>query len=527
MGPRKIDCSSPGLSIEFDHARHHYSPGDVITGRVSLHTVSETSIGRVAVEFWGRAKSRIIQSHGQSATFHRGRMLFFRQEKTLYQGQYTHKPGTFSWPFEFVVPEQADPICILNSESWKPKEDFMSTHGPDLDLSLPMSMYHKSYSLGRQADCYIEYVLEASVTEPEGVHTIRKPQTKTATYPIILHPLSTPEPIQDYEYVTDSYPVTISTLKLLPENNNAGTTTSSIREAARSIFQRDTIPRFSFKLTIQAPSIIQLFHPEPIPFRIRAIPDLRPEHTTIDLAKGDLPEVTLKSARLKLKTYIRCRAPGTYDDSKSYEISLLSTKQVDRPLLPQGLSANDTVVDLGQLFNLHLGNATVGSRLEEPLCPSFTTYNISRSYRLLWDLEVECAGKTNRFSSSRHGIECIVILPAATTTALPAYQPEGQALDMLQDLHLAPTSSMGSTTDPKSGSGGSSRWWSSARRRQSSTAKRTYGVDSDGKSGKATFGPLDSTTTSAPTGTDVKDTEKKRVLTKEEEAAQDRVGDTG
>merc|ERR1711939_725700 len=240
MGLTKT-TNSPGLSFDFNHPRAQYSPGDVISGHVVLNTAADAAIGTVTVSFWGRAKSRIIQQHGQSASYHRGRTRFFHLEKVLYEGQYTHKPGSFSWPFDFVVPNQADQGCILpggssSSEKWKPKEHYRSNldenkNNNELDLNLPPSMSHSRMNMGRKADCFIEYVLEATLTEPRGIHQFRGPKTKTSTYPIIFNPLSTPEPIQNYDLVTEERLFTISTLKLLPEH--AGTSLG-IRDPALS-----------------------------------------------------------------------------------------------------------------------------------------------------------------------------------------------------------------------------------------------------------------------------------------------------
>ncbi|OAP55550.1 hypothetical protein AYL99_10523 [Fonsecaea erecta] len=445
MGLTKAD-NSPGLSFEFNNPRQHYSPGDVISGRVILNTAADSAIGRLVVSFWGRSKSRIIQQHGQTVTYHRGRTQFFKKELLLYEGQYTHKPGSFSWPFEFVVPEQADAESILSGERWKPKEHYRATTDEvNLDLTLPPSCYHRRHMFGRQAECFIEYVLDATLTEPEGLHHIRGPQSKVSSYPIVFHPLSTPEPIENYNLTTDQRPFTISTLKLLPEH--AGTSLG-FRDRARSIFQRDSIPRFSFSLAVQAPSIIQLFHPNPIPFLITATPDLSPQSTTIDTSTS-FPTVTLRSAKIELKTHVRCRAAGTFADSKTYEIPILPSKTLSYPLtMAHGTTtASQATLDLGKLCDLRLGNAKLGSRLETPMCPSFATYNVSRSYQLLWELEIECAEKTEKFSSVKNGPEISIILPPATVRV--ESELDSNLLldgDLMQALSTESTGSASSST---------------------------------------------------------------------------------
>ena len=301
---------------------------------------------------------------------------------------------------------------------------------------------------GRQAECFIEYILDVTITEPEGLHHVRRPQSKSSTYPIAFHPLSTPEPIQNYNFTIDQRLFTISTLKLLHEH--AGTSLG-FRDRARSIFQRESIPKFSFSMAVQAPSIIQLLHPSPIPFLVTVTPDLSANNTTIDTSTA-LPTLVLRSAKLELKTHIRCRAAGTFADSKTYEIPILSPKTLDQPLkMIHGLTCtSEATLDLGQLCDLRLGNAKLGSKLETPLVPNFTTYNVSRSYHLLWELEIECAEKTEKFSSVKNGPECTVILPPATV-----------AMDIVPDNSMLigadPEEAM--TTD-STGSGFGSGLWS-------------------------------------------------------------------
>jgi hypothetical protein len=483
MGLTKVR-HSPGLSVEIDHARRQYAPGDTISGRVELNTASDSAIGDVTVAFWGRAKSRIIQHHGQSATYHRGRTPFFRLQQTLYQGHYTHRPGSFGWPFEFVVPAEADPDCVLHGgNKWKPHDHFRSTTdailddekdddnnatlcgSSDLDLVLPASMYHSRLAFGRQIECFVEYVLEATLTEPAGLHVVRGPQSKTSTVPVTFHPRSTPEPIQAYDLTASERLVTVATLKLLPEH--AGTNLG-IRDRARSIFHRDTVPKFSFRLTVQAPTVIQLFHPRPIPFLVTAHPDRSPERTTIDT----LPEVKLRSVKVELRALIRCRAPGTYTDTKTYEIPLLSHRPPppSRRLLPlvvveekasSSASQDSSSLDLGRLYDLRLGNANLGSRLETPLCPSFTSYNVAREYHLTWEVEVECADKTERFSSARGGTRCRVILPPATAMV---EEKEGNNHPMV-GVALTPATTSPSTDSDLDGRGhpSTTSFWSGRR----------------------------------------------------------------
>lgn len=439
--PLATHKNSEGLSFEIDRPCPYYLPGDNIAGRVILNTADDAAIGKVAVTFYGRVKSRIIQHHGQSTTVHRGRVKLFEFETLLYEGVYTHKQGTFTWPFNFTVPTKATPETILAGEKFKPKAKYISTEDAlSLDLTLPASVYNSRDYIGRQVECYVEYVLEATVSEPEGQRYIRKAKSKSSHYPIIFRPLPPPTPIEDFNLVASSRTVTISSLKLLPENAN---TSLGFRDRARSIFSRDSVPKFCFDIKVEVPTTIQTFHPNPIPFLITATPGTG--GTTLDPSLPS-PEITLKAASVALKVFVECRAPGVWSDTKTYTIPLLKDRILNQPLTltpatslsgvesPSATAPSHTL-DLGRLADLRVGNAKLGSRIESPLTPSFTSFNVSRHYQLTWSLEIAVADKTETLNSKtemftrRKGEDVAVVGPPESGGVEARGYAEGEAED--------------------------------------------------------------------------------------------------
>lgn len=217
---------------------------------------------------------------------------------------------------------------------------------------------------------------------------------------------------------------------------------------------------------------------------------------------------------------MRCRASGTFADSKSYEIPILSYKILDHPLkltssTPLSFSNDpssgeeEEALNLGPLCDLRLGNAKLGSRLETPLTPNFNTYNVARTYNLTWELELECAEKVEKFSSVKNGPECAVILPPATTVETESTPPEGNTLlgtDLAQAMSTASTGS---------GSGSGSGFWT----RRSNEGRGGAG----GEKEKATFGPSGvGIGVSARSVCDEKNKTKSTTTPKDQEAAEER-----
>jgi hypothetical protein len=291
-------------------------------------------------------------------------------------------------------------------------------------------MYHYRNS----AQSFVEYVVEVKLTEPEGLHRIRGPQSKVSTYPITFVPTRPTEPIHDWHLQAEQRLCTISTLKLMPEH--AGTSLG-FRDSMRSIFQRSSLPHFSFGIEVQTPGVIQLLHPESIPFLVRVTPDLDPERTTIDPA-SELAQLVLRAATMEIKVKQRCRARHTSEHCNSYEITLMDKRDMNLPLrlTTDKSPVSETTLDLAHIHPMRLGNMTLGKEVEQPLCPSFKSYNVSRMYYLSWELEISCAGKTEKFKSAKHGPEVQVILPAGSS---PNYQDSGNGMYLGSELAQAHT----------------------------------------------------------------------------------------
>ncbi|KAI1626299.1 hypothetical protein EDD37DRAFT_626890 [Exophiala viscosa] len=222
-------------------------------------------------------------------------------------------------------------------------------------------------------ECFVEYVLEARVTEAEDLHRTRSPKVNKSTYPIVFHPSSTPKPIEEYNLLTKNQLFSITTMRLLPQYTG---TMLRIRDRARSIFRPRSMPRFSFILTVQSPTIIQLFHPDPIPFLISVTLDPSSENRNI---AEPYPEIVLRSLKVDLRSWVGYRA-DQYSELTWASTPIHACNMLNQVLAPT--EDGGAPLNIGTLYNFRLGNAILGSQADSQLYPTFTSYDIVRKYLL-------------------------------------------------------------------------------------------------------------------------------------------------
>src|SRR5690348_15797448 len=124
--PQYLIAAMSTLRIELDH-RPVCRPGEVLSGRVVLHTVTDRAIGQVSINLFGRAKTKIVRHHGQSSSYYRGRAVFFDTCQVLFQGHHTHKSDTYSSPFSLTLPDHPTTAVGQGKRKWQMSAVFLST----------------------------------------------------------------------------------------------------------------------------------------------------------------------------------------------------------------------------------------------------------------------------------------------------------------------------------------------------------------------------------------------------------------
>lgn len=283
--------------------------------------------------------------------------MLFDQSHILSRGAVA-KPARF--PFAVTIPETSQPGFAARGDNWKREksesrllqrqqstakdggeggghrqgcylsssQDNVTNHG------LPSTYYFTCRSdwSGVKFEAYIEYVLEASLVCP-GADSV------TAQFPVLIRSHSTAKPIQgsDYELKVREATRKLRTELLLPENAERKMT---FRERQRRFWNPSRIPRYAYTAKLVHPTVIQLEHPEPIPFKLFIVPRLQDELTSIcpdgDLSR--LPPVEFVSIELSLKSKIRIRTPGTFTNYHEEE------REHEFPIRFKPLRTNHTLV---------------------------------------------------------------------------------------------------------------------------------------------------------------------------------------
>ena len=378
-----------------------YRPGNTITGTVSLTSTSDVPIGTVDIKFYARAKVKIVQNHGESTSEYRSRANFFTLEQTLFEGGYTFKPGKWDWPFAFACPTRADAQRLRGGTDkkgrakvrFKPRgEEFLNTEGPEKEAgrdeaqykeyvsehALPATMNYYHGMFGRQAWGYVEYVLVATLTEPEsgsgsgGGMFKTSPKKRVSTRALTFVAEQKQDVIKDWGLTTETHRPTIRSSKLITAaGSSSGSTSKSPIESetnsfftsfskttsntststpevqgldspssenpimasprrsssffsrlsltrtsplSPSIFSRSSTPRLALTVTVTYPTIIQVAHPTSVPFSINIAPDTSPGATTLN--PDQYPSVLIKSFTFILVCCTKTRVTQWKKDEK-------------------------------------------------------------------------------------------------------------------------------------------------------------------------------------------------------------------
>ncbi|KAK8038258.1 hypothetical protein PG994_015025 [Apiospora phragmitis] len=272
---------SIAASIELDNFQLSYRPGDVITGNVVRIQLDQPDDVVVTLQFQGRVKTRIAvrQSNDNTAPtrHYEGESTLFNIALTLYQGQAV--VGKNVWPFTVTIPDTHLP----------PR--------PAAGNTLPPSHYLRDEHLARVNQrrnyLYVKYVMEADVRSLS-----KKGKSAMAMLPLNIRTPSSPTPIHDFAALAMATEQSIKTLHLLPEYANESL---SFRQHMRSVFKRPTVPQYSFAIVAEFPTVIQLEHPTPLPFKIRGIVRNGEDETTSAVVEKP-PDIHLVSGQVYLRS---------------------------------------------------------------------------------------------------------------------------------------------------------------------------------------------------------------------------------
>lgn len=387
-----------------------FAPGNTIIGQVQRKTPSISPHACVTISLHGRSRSKILVSTGQTSVTYTGEFQFFDN------GETTHtildgplhipfgSPGA-AWPFAITIPSSFNYRSVTRG---------VGEHTSYLPLAaedVAAQPLPPTFSGGHDAlDAFVEYFLHAEL-RLDGHNST---EVHHATLPVHICNFSTAAPIANVKLVQKMLLTAVASQRLIPGMHDAKL---SFSQKAQKFFGSSKVPVFMFRIQVDAPTVIQLESPNPIPFLVRVNPDW---NKTSEIIRSVPQKVTLTRLNLYLKSdvEVRCeRERGGFQDghvSNKLDLCVGSAIHALGRDIEIACTTEDMPSDVGEAINLrvgHLGLMGQKMALRYGIYPDFTTYNIKQAHRLKWELTLSVAGE----KAEAMGQGKVVLLPPVDT----------------------------------------------------------------------------------------------------------------
>ncbi|KAK7429171.1 hypothetical protein QQZ08_004386 [Neonectria magnoliae] len=443
--PQTTPKSSQLLGIRLQGDVAEYAPGDTIVGCVFRKTYVVSPNALVQISLHGRTKSKMVVTRGgNSSSTYRGRFTLIDERDSalkIFQGP-LHIPslGEQMWPFAITIPLHPNPkflaLGVLQEQSYLPLDP-----GHVATQALPSTF--KLDSTGGSTEGFIEYFLKAELRASRDGSV----DVTDAVLPLRVVNLSVDPPIADLGLRASREPRSVASYRLVPGMQE---TELSISQKMKQSLNFSSVPAFWFTAEIEAPTRIQLENPNPIPFRIRVVPNFE---RTSEIIQGVPHKVRLTSVHIRVEVTTEIRCEGTFSPhhkTKTREIDLLSQGVIPTLTKPIWIPCTNEwpPIDIGALANLRFGRrgriGPVQPRYGPDVYPTFTTYNIRHSHRLTWYVRGNIAGE-GFYVSGGHPVALLMasdergqgaVLPAEASsrqvTAPSTFEPGERSVSWIQ-----------------------------------------------------------------------------------------------
>ncbi|KAL3479075.1 hypothetical protein BJX99DRAFT_223007 [Aspergillus californicus] len=417
------------IKLEHTHTPMQYLPGDTIIGTVSRTAPGLLMDAQVTVAIHGNARARVLRggSEGPHSSWFNAlstpiEPLILHAHAPLqvpFNSAGTGAGEGVSWEFALTIPEVGRDIRTgLQKDFSEPSgADELGFFAPpaSFEAGAPDRVSYGTYSEGpaRSVETgkgkgFIEYVVQARIdisTEYRGKSVKR---SHTATAPFKLGCVRPGLPITDFKMKMHTARDSIAAYRLIP-----GMDDLSFKQKTRQAFLSSSVPRITFDIGVSVPRVLQVGNSARIPIVLVIQPVGR---LTSDVVLDVPQEIVIKSFALRMRLATRFQAGGIKADQVDGEVDLIGShaiaalqREVRVTVTPTSGEGDDrgARVDLGELLDF---------RLKREFHPSFQTYNVTRMYDLMWEIEGHIAGEDFKLGRFRDAVE---VLPRA-------YVPLGQ-----------------------------------------------------------------------------------------------------
>ncbi|KAL8799255.1 MAG: hypothetical protein Q9182_006022 [Xanthomendoza sp. 2 TL-2023] len=277
------------------------------------------------------------------------------------------------WRFEFRFPEHCEASGL---NQFKSSSEIFND---DRHQPLPASFNHvASNFIGADVDAFVRYELEAALVTPPGT------RGNIETVKLLTFKTQRGEQDPDPNMFFASQTSVVQSLYLSPEYQRRLPT---FKEKLKAGIHGSKLPKAQHMLKALLPTVGVIGQRVPLALGVTYDED----HSTTPSA----PPVFLRDIKVQLvsTTTVRCISESIWSSS-----DVIESNQEPLPLSEQdfrdlNIELTDRM-DLGERMNLKIvARQAYGSLMWAPLVPTFKTFNIARSYRLVVSVVTECGKK--------------------------------------------------------------------------------------------------------------------------------------
>jgi hypothetical protein len=395
--------------------------GDEVSGEVSYQPGDPSDKGastlgapvRIIVELVGRTETEIDVegSDGAIKTYYGRADLFRRVVADLPGAPYTIFP--FSCTFPSMTSPADTPVDAPSDE--KRARTRQMDRVPAIH-PLPPSYYEKEEPVGWYS-CRVEYSVRATVWPIMGPNGAAKPileQVRKITFQPRVEMQESEALLRDDAIAEFRTSQKIKSLLLSPEYQNRKL---SLKEKSMSVFHRSKLPYFDFEIVVHQSAKIHFG--DKLACRMCLIPS--PKTSTAPAT----PTFTLKKIHFRLVA-----TTGLHGNRWSGEHSEDNSQNIEAQR-----------ENLGEFLPESQYTKLISAPVH--IAPTFTTFNIERSYVLETRVEIECAGKTIKETQKAD----LIVLPAlmGADVEKSIYVPQKFAkIECVDDIQEPPPPAYGS-----------------------------------------------------------------------------------
>lgn len=351
------------MSIRINVPSTRCRAGTTIAGSVSLHGDIDIDVETITISLLARCKTKITRNSGQSSVTNRGRATLYYESRTLFKGPHTLH-SAHEWDFEMTLPAR----CTGRSQDRFTEE--YRRYNQDPQQELPPSFQSTKHSFGWYADSFIKYELEAHLSRCK-TFAIDMKANKLLRF-VTTRDIERPDP------QLKRVPRLLSCSSQILQTGREDSALTFKDRLEGMFSQKIPCARFTINLCIPRVAVLE----QHLPMFL----DL--DHDVEGSSYASPPLVRLKkiSVELRQMTDVQCIREEILregNEFRSWEDSVVlsacdfSERMHEAPIVTER-------VDLRTILQARIGGYQ---------SPSFSTFNIRRTYAFVVKLALECAQK--------------------------------------------------------------------------------------------------------------------------------------